>query len=80
MAISLPLPIAIPISALAIAGASLIPSPTMATGPCSWYIFTFSSFSCGRTSAIICVIPAIFPISLAVLSLSPVSMTTCNPN
>src|SRR2546426_352060 len=49
---SVPVPIAIPTSACARAGASLIPSPTIATClPCRCSFFTMSAFCEGSTSA-----------------------------
>ena len=79
MATSVPAPMAIPVSARVSAGASLIPSPTMATLPhfCSSRIT--DSFPSGRTPAITLSTPAWLPMALAVLSLSPVSMTTSMP-
>ena len=77
MAISLPiLPIAILTSAVFIAGASLIPSPTIQTlwcFPCnSSMILTFSP---GKSSACISETPDFFPIYVAASLLSPVSNT-----
>ena len=52
MAMSVPVPMAIPTSAWARAGASLMPSPTMATcRPCCCSFFTSSAFCDGNTSA-----------------------------
>ncbi len=52
MATSVPVPIAMPTSAWVRAGASLIPSPTMATTrPSAWSFFTVSILSWGSTSA-----------------------------
>ena len=65
IATSVPAPIAIPISALVSAGASLIPSPTIATFPFSFSLRITCSFPSGSTPAI--------------TSLSPVSMTTWIP-
>ena len=80
IATSVPAPIAIPTSALASAGASLIPSPTIATlCPCSCSCRTFSSLSCGSTSAITVLMPTCFLIASAVLALSPVSIMTSIP-
>jgi hypothetical protein len=79
-ATSVPEPIAIPRSDLANAGASLIPSPTIATDP-FFSSFDFSpditcSFSCGNTCAMTLSIPSLDATALAVISLSPVSITT----
>ena len=79
MATSVPAPIAIPISALVSAGASLIPSPTIATFPCSFNTLITSSFPSGKTPATTSSTPACLPIAFAVRSLSPVSITTCTP-
>ena len=49
IAISVPAPIAIPMSALVSAGASLIPSPTIATFPFSFKSRMTLSFPSGRT-------------------------------
>ncbi len=52
MAMSLPVAMAMPISAVTRAGASLIPSPAMATfRPLACSSRIFSAFSVGRTSA-----------------------------
>ena len=52
MATSVPVPMAMPTSACASAGASFIPAPTMATIlPSSWSVRTSSDFSSGSTSA-----------------------------
>ena len=52
MATSVPVPMAIPTSAWARAGASLIPSPTMPVfSPFSWSSLTLKDFSSGWTSA-----------------------------
>ena len=83
MATSLPPPIAIPISALMRAGASLTPSPTIATKPlCRCLAFVSSTiffFSSGFTSAMIFSMPTSFAIARALFSLSPVSMMTSIP-
>ena len=51
-ATSVPAPMAMPTSAATRAGASLTPSPTMATRrPRDCTSRTFSAFSCGSTSA-----------------------------
>ena len=79
MAMSVPAPMAIPISALVSAGASLIPSPTMATFPCSFRARITLSFPSGSTPAITSSTPAWAPMAFAVRSLSPVSITTRIP-
>ena len=76
---SVPEPIAIPISALVSAGASFIPSPTIRTLPCFLSSATTFSLPSGITPAITSSTPASFPTALAVLSLSPVSITTLMP-
>ena len=79
MATSVPAPMAMPISALVRAGASLMPSPTMATFPRCCSLRITLSFPSGRTPAITASTPASFPMAPAVRSLSPVSMTTSIP-
>ena len=79
IATSVPAPIAIPMSARVSAGASLMPSPTMATLPRFRSFRITRSFPSGRTPAITSSTPACAPIAWAVRSLSPVSMTTCSP-
>ena len=76
MAISVPAPMAIPISALVRAGASFIPSPTIITLPDFMSSLIFSSFPSGRTPAITSSTPTCLPMAFAVFSLSPVSMIT----
>ena len=72
---------AIPISALTSAGASLTPSPTIATFlPSDWISATLEAFSSGKTSAIIVSIPTCFAIACAVRLLSPVNIATSIPN
>ena len=70
---------AMPVSARVRAGASLMPSPTMATLPaaCSWRIT--ASLPSGSTPAITASTPACLPMASAVRWLSPVSMTTLMP-
>ena len=71
---SVPLPIATPISATLSAGASLIPSPTIITGRASSAFIissTWLDLPSGNTSDIIFLIPAFAPISLATSLLSP---------
>ncbi len=73
IATSVPLPIAMPIFALANAGASFIPSPTIPTNlPRFCNSSIFLALSCGNTSAITSSIPTCFAMVFAVLSLSPV--------
>ena len=79
IAISVPAPIAIPMSALVNAGASLIPSPTIATFPFCFKFSTTFCFPSGSTPAITSSTPACAPIAFAVRSLSPVSITTWIP-
>ena len=76
---SAPAPMAIPIFAFVSAGASFIPSPTIATLPCPISSLITLSFPSGRTPAITSSTPACAPMAFAVLSLSPVSMTTLIP-
>ena len=77
MATSVPAPMARPTSARARAGASLMPSPTMATfRPSAWREATFFSLSWGRTPATTVSTPSARPTASAVRWLSPVSMTT----
>jgi len=77
MATSVPEPMAIPTSALVSAGASLTPSPTIATNfPSDWSCSTFVSFSSGRTSAKYWSIPSSSETALATSSESPVSIAT----
>ena len=79
IAISVPAPMAIPISALVRAGASLMPSPTIATFPFSFRRLMTASFPSGRTPAMTSSTPACAPMARAVRSLSPVSITTRIP-
>ena len=80
IAISVPVPSAMPTSACASAGASLIPSPTMATVfPSDWSRRIRSAFPAGRTPARTFSIPARDAIARAVVSLSPVSIMTSIP-
>ena len=80
IAISTPLPIAIPTSALTSATASFIPSPTISTEPVSEYFLTAASFPLGITSAITSSIPTDAAIAFAVCKLSPVSITLFTPS
>ena len=60
IATSVPAPIAIPTSAVAMAGASLTPSPTMATlRPPAWKRLTASALSAGMTCAATSSIPSL---------------------
>ena len=79
IAISVPAPMAIPISARVRAGASLMPSPTMATLPCSFKERMTLSLPSGSTPAMTSSTPACAPMAFAVRSLSPVSITTRMP-
>ena len=79
IATSVPAPIAIPKSALVRAGASLMPSPTIATLPYFFSSFTFFSLPSGRTPATTSSMSAFFATAFAVFSLSPVSITTRTP-
>ncbi|MNI52498.1 hypothetical protein D3C73_1072880 [compost metagenome] len=80
MATSVPEPIAIPISALAKAGASFIPSPTIATfKPLFCSLSTSCALFSGKTSAITVSIPTCFAIASAVFLLSPVNIATFIP-
>src|SRR6266508_303132 len=74
MATSVPVPMAMPRSACASAGASLIPSPTTATtSPASWRRRTSAAFPAGSTAASTRSIPTSAATRRAVLSSSPVS-------
>ena len=76
IATSVPLDIAIPISAAANAGASLMPSPTIATKP--WARFncaTILALSSGNTCAYTWLIPSWLPTLVALPWLSPEIMT-----
>ena len=67
MATSVPAPMARPTSARARAGASLMPSPTIATFfPWLWSSAIFRSLSWGRTSAMTSVTPSCCPMASAV--------------
>src|SRR5438093_34970 len=80
IATSVPLPRAIPTSLWARAGASLMPSPTIATTlPCFWRSLITSAFCAGRTSAITSSTPTCRAMASAVRRLSPVSITTSMP-
>ncbi len=76
MAASLPItPMAMPTSAIARAGASLIPSPIIATLYALFKRLTAFTLSSGNWSAANSSIPAIKAIASAVRGLSPVSIT-----
>ena len=79
MAISVPAPMAMPTSARARAGASLMPSPTMATRPCFARRRISRSLPSGSTPAITSSTPTWHWMADAVRSLSPVSMTVRMP-
>ena len=79
MATSAPAPMAMPISARVRAGASLMPSPTMATLPLAFKPRITLSLPSGNTPAMTSSTPACLPMALAVFSLSPVSMMTRRP-
>ena len=68
-----------PISALVSAGASLMPSPTMAVFPRALSSRITLSLPSGKTPAITSSTPARAPMASAVLRLSPVSITTWIP-
>jgi hypothetical protein len=77
MATSAPMaPRAMPTSAVARAGASLTPSPTIAVGRVARIRATMADLSSGRRSAWTCVIPAWAAKADAVRALSPVSVAT----
>src|SRR5688572_31616519 len=81
IATSVPLPIAMPTSAFASAGASLIPSPAIATTwPSRWRRSTTSAFCAGSTSASTRSIPTILATASAVARRSPVTITTVMPS
>jgi hypothetical protein len=80
MATSVPVPMAIPTSAWARAGASLMPSPTMATTrPSCCSRWTSRDLCSGITSARTRPIPTWRAIAAAVTRLSPVIITTSMP-
>ena len=81
IATSVPVPMAIPTCAWASAGASLIPSPAIATKrPSRWRPFTTSAFWSGSTSATTSSRRSLRATASAVVRLSPVSMTTRIPS
>ena len=80
IATSVPVPMAIPTSAWASAGASFTPSPAIATfrpSPCRRLITAI--FCSGSTSASTSVMPSRRATASAVARLSPVSMTIRSP-
>ena len=80
IATSVPVPIAIPTSALAKAGASLIPSPAIATmRPSFCNLLTSSSLSAGLTSPCTSSIPRRAATERAVVRPSPVAITIRSP-
>ena len=79
IATSVPAPMAIPTSARVSAGASLMPSPTIATFPASASWRMTCSLPSGFTPAMTRSTPASRPTACAVRSLSPVSITTRMP-
>ena len=81
MATSVPVPIAMPRSAVASAGASLMPSPTNPTTcPASRRAVTCAAFSAGSTSATTWSMPTAEAMACAVAVLSPVSIHTSSPS
>ena len=79
IATSVPALIAMPMSALVSAGASLMPSPVIAVLPRFFNSRITASLPSGSTPAMTRSTPASFPIAFAVRSLSPVNMTTSMP-
>ena len=73
MATSVPPPMAMPMSAAARAGASLMPSPTIATTPVFFSSATVAALSAGSTSAWTSLMPSASATTLALPRLSPVS-------
>ena len=81
MAMSVPDPTAIPTSAWVSAGASLIPSPVIATRACdTWRFLTISSLSPGLVSAWTSSMPSSDAMCSAVSLLSPVTIMTLRPS
>ncbi|MBA7481510.1 hypothetical protein ES707_16984 [subsurface metagenome] len=76
---SVPPPIAIPTSACISAGASLMPSPTMATWASDWSPRTMAAFSCGKTLAWTSSIPSSRATHCAARLLSPVTRIGFSP-
>ena len=79
-ATSVPPPIAIPTSAAASAGASLMPSPTLPMGPrpAACQSRTYAALSSGISSPYASM-PKRPPVAATVRALSPLSMTACTP-
>ena len=76
-----PAPTAIPTSACVSAGASLIPSPTIATlFPLFCSSFTLSALCSGKTSAKYSSTPSSSDTHLATASASPVIIAICTPS
>jgi len=81
MATSVPDPSARPRSAAARAGASLTPSPTIATGrPPAWICAMTAALPSGMVPAMTSSMPTAAATARAVASLSPVSRTGCRPS
>ena len=78
-ATSVPLPIAIPMVDAFIAGASLIPSPTIASGPRAFSSVTALTLSAGNNPALNSS-PSSPAIAAAARGLSPVRITPCTPS
>ena len=80
IATSVPVPIAIPTSAWASAGASLRPSPTIATRrPCFCSFLTKSAFCDGNTSATTSSMPTSLATAAAAFFESPETIITLRP-
>ena len=80
MATSVPVPMAMPTSALASAGASLMPSPAIATlRPCACSRLTSAALSSGFTSPWTSSMPSARATACAVVAPSPVAITTRRP-
>ena len=81
IATSVPVPMAMPTSARARAGASLMPSPAMATRwPCCCRRAARRSLSCGLTSPCTSSMPSSRATARAVVRPSPVAMITRTPS
>ena len=81
MATSVPVPMAMPTSASLSAGASLMPSPAIATcRPVARSAFTLATFPSGSTSASTASRPRVLATASAVRRLSPVSITMFSPS
>ena len=81
MATSVPQPMAMPTSAAARAGASLMPSPTIATvAPSSLSRLSSDALSCGKHSATTRSMPTLLATDVAVRELSPVIITVSTPS